>query len=244
MIERLKKFFHSFVDDYANRSWVRLATKLVFTILVGGSIAFIIGNIALVIINNIENIVITIGAIFCFIWGISSLMTKSEPPKTAELPAPALEYDPITLESTYRLLRKTLCSIVGDVSEIIKVRKPTTLSQMDCPTHFDVISKAVIYHLLLTKTSEDFDALGASGILQNAIEQRLNNNEVDGITQTAYFYNGQVVPSIMIDNVREMGNYVQIDVAIASDYYCKYRERRIYENMNSSDSANVHDRDF
>ena len=80
--------------------------------------------------------------------------------------------------------------------------------------------------------------------LQNAIEQRLNNNEVDGITQTAYFYNGQVVPSIMIDNVREMGNYVQIDVAIASDYYCKYRERRIYENMNSSDSANVHDRDF
>ena len=237
MLERLKKFFYSFAEDYDNHSWVRLATKLVFTILVGGSIAFIIGNIALLIINNIENIVITIGAIFCFIWGISSLMTKSEPPKTAELPAP-------TLESTYRLLRKTLCSIVGDVNEIIKVRKPTTLSQMDCPTHFDVISKAVIYHLALIKTSEDFDALGASGILQNAIEQRLNNNEVDGITQTAYFYNGQVVPSIMIDNVREMGNYVQVDVAIASDYYCKYRERRIYENMNASNTADVHDHDF
>ena len=80
--------------------------------------------------------------------------------------------------------------------------------------------------------------------MQNAIEQRLNNNEIDGITQTAYFYNGQVFPAIMVDNVREMGNYVQVDVAIASDYYCKYRERRIYENMASGNSSSIYDRDF
>ena len=195
------------------------------------------------IIDHIEKIVVTIGAIGSIAIIFLSLIPKRTA-KPAPLPEAVLEYDPITLETTYRLIRKNICSIVGDVYEIIKVRKPTTLSQMDCPTHYDVVAKAVIYHLLLTKVSEDFDAMSASGILQNAIEQRLNNNEIDGITQAAHFYNGQVFPAIMVDNIREMGNYVQVDVAIASDYYCKYRERRIYENIASGNSSSIYDRDF
>lgn len=48
------------------------------------------------------------------------------------------------------------------------------------------------------------------------------------------FYNGQSYPALMIDNVRDLGSYVQIDVAIASEYYYKYRESRIYNHMSSS----------
>lgn len=63
------------------------------------------------------------------------------------------------------------------------------------------------------------------------------NNEIEGITQSAFFYNGQTYPSIMVDNVRDVGSYIQVDLAIASEYYCKYRERRIYNNMAQSNSG-------
>ena len=76
------------------------------------------------------------------------------------------------------------------------------------------------------------------------VRLRLNNNEVEGITQTAYFYNGQVYPSIMVDNVQDLGNYIQIDIAIASEYYCKYRERRIYNNMNQTGIIKPKDKEF
>jgi len=142
------------------------------------------------------------------------------------------------------MLRKNLCSILGDIGDITRLRKPATLSQMDSPTHFDIKSKAVIYHFLALKQSDEIDTFSIVGIIQNAIEQRLNNNEIEGITQMAFFYNGQVYPSIMIDNVQDLGNYVQIDMAIASDFYCKYRERRIYNNMNQSGSIKLHDKDF
>ena len=243
MITLLETIYDSLQENYENSEWVKFILKILALLIVLICTGLVLLAVVVFIIDHIEKIVVAIGAIGSIAIIFLSLIPKRTA-KPAPLPETVLEYDPITLETTYRLIRKNICSIVGDVYEIIKVRKPTNLSQMDCPTHYDVVAKAVIYHLLLTKGPEDFDALGASGILQNAIEQRLNNNEIDGITQAAHFYNGQVFPAIMVDNIREMGNYVQVDVAIASDYYCKYRERRIYENMASGNSSSIYDRDF
>jgi hypothetical protein len=239
----LETIYNSLEESYENNEWFKLVLKVIALQVVLICTGLVLLMVAVFIIEHIEKIVIVIGAVASIVIIFLSFIPKKAG-KPEALPETVLEYDPITLETTYRLIRKNICSVVGDVYEIIKVRKPTNLSQMDCPTHYDVVAKAIIYHLLLTKTSEKFDAMSASGILQNALEQRLNNNELDGITQTAYFYNGQIFPAIMVDNVREMGNYVQIDIAIASDYYCKYRERRIYESLSSSNSSNIYDRDF
>lgn len=48
----------------------------------------------------------------------------------------------------------------------------------------------------------------------------------------------------MVDNVRDVGSYIQVDLAIASEYYCKYRERRIYNNMAQSNSGRPQDKYF
>ena len=48
----------------------------------------------------------------------------------------------------------------------------------------------------------------------------------------------------MVDNVQDLGNYIQIDIAIASEYYCKYRERRIYNNMNQTGIIKPKDKEF
>lgn len=244
MIELINLIVSSFLNNYYDKQWGRLILKSIGIVIVAICMSFLLGNLAILILDNIEGIVITIGAIFCFFTILFSFLPKKQVEVEAKPKASIMEYDPITLEATYKIIRKNLCSVLGDISEITKLRKPTTLSQLDCPTHFDIISKAVVYHFLALKQSDEIDTFNVIGILQNTIEQRLNNNEVEGITQTIFFYNGQAYPSIMIDKVQDLGNYVQIDVAIASEFYCKYRERRIYNNMNQSATIKPHDKDF
>lgn len=243
MFQFFKQLYYSLKENYYNKRWgiliLKISAILILTICTG----IVIFIIASAIINNIEHIIITIGSIGCIAVIFLNFFKKKEP-------APALpdnsimEYDPITLESTYKMLRKNLCSVIGDVSEIAKLKKPSALSQMDAPTHFDIVSKCAIYHFLALKQTEEIDTFSMIGILQNAIEQRLNNNEMEGITQTAFFYNGQAYPSIMVDNVQDVGNYIQVDIAIVSEYYCKYRERRIYNSMNQSNPGRPQDKYF
>lgn len=243
MLNLIKKVYDSLDNDCNNKHWWRFIFKLLSIILVAASMGLLLFSIAIVIINNIENIVITIGAIGCFfaiIFGKFSQKRVDSPQQDNTM----MEYDPITLENTYKIVRKCLCNVLCEVSDIIKVRKPASLSQMDAPIHYDVVAKAPIYHFLATKLTNDVDLFNLEGILQNTIEQKLNNHELDGMPQMSYFYNGQAYPALMVDNVRELGNYIQIDIAIASEHYCKYRERRIYNNMSQSDSDRPTDREF
>ena len=243
MINLITKIANSLENDYHEKQWVKLSLKCLCMIIIGVCMGLLLGKLAFLILDNIEEIVVTIGAIACFFMILFSFIKSPPPPPPPPPPIPQ-EFDPITLESTYNMLRKNLCSVIGDIADIIKLRKPANLRQMDGPTHYDIVANAVIYHYLILKQSDGIDAFSVIGILQNAIEQRLNNNEVEGITQTAFFYNGQVYPSIMVDNVQDLGNYVQIDIAIASEYYCKYRERRIYNNMNQTGIIKPKDKDF
>lgn len=242
MINLYTKIVSSLIKDYNNKLWWKLILKLLGLLTVVICMGFLLGKIAFLIIEHIEGIVVSIGAIFCFFAILFNFLPKRQPETVPEVSI--MEYDPITLEATYKIIRKNLCSVLGDISDITRLKKPATLSQLDAPTHFDIKSKAVIYHFLTLKQSEEIDTFSIIGILQNAFEQRLNNNEMDGITQTVFFYNGQVYPSIMIDNVQDLGTYIQIDIAIASEYYCKYRERRIFNNMNQTGISKPKDKDF
>lgn len=243
MPDILLKLLDSLCSNYENKEWGKFILKFLAYIIILTCAGLFLILVFFKVFEHIDLIVTVIGAVSVFIIILSSLIPKNRK-EIKHLDEPILEYDPITLETTYKLIRKNLCSIIGDISDVAKLRKPVTLSQMDCPTHFDVISKAIIYHYLVLKTSDDFDAFTLSGIIQNALEQRLNNNEIEGITQTSFFYNGQVFPSLMVDSVKDRGNYIQIDLAIASEYYCRYRERRIYNNMGSSNNFSLRDRDF
>lgn len=228
--------------DYENLAWIPLVLKSLLLLLVSACTLLLIGLTAMTIVNNIENILVTVGAIGCMFWFLAEMVRPKPAPA---LPEPSvMEYDPITLENTYKMIRKNLCTVLGEVGEMVRLKKPASFSQMDAPTHYDVIAKAPIYHYLARKASEEIDPFSMVGILQNSIEQKLNNRELDGITQTAYFYNGQVYPSLMVDNVRDLGAYVQIDIAIASEYYCKYREARIYNQMDQAETVRPCDREF
>lgn len=244
----LEKILLSIQNDYYDKRWLRFFLKLFISLIGLICMSLVLGKIILLIMFNIEAIVVALGSVFIFFMVLAQFIPKrveKEKPSVQIQPESSpIEFDPITLETTYSLIRKNLCSILGDVAEIIRIRKPSTLSQMDSPTHYTIVSNAVIYHYLAVKSADEVDIFNAVGILQNALEQRLNNNEVEGITQTHFLYKSQAYPSLMVDKVNDTGGYIQIDIAIASDSYCRYRERRIYNNMNQNNGIRPVDRDF
>ncbi len=243
-MEFFKQTYYSLEDNYYDKRWGILTLKILAILIIISCTGIVIFFIASAIINNIENIIITIDSIGCITAIFLNFFKKKEPDIPALPESSIMEYDPITLESTYKLLRSNLCSIIGDVADIARLRKPATVTQMDAPRHFDIIAKCPVYHFLVLKQSQEIDTFTTLGIIQNSIEQRLNNNEMEGITQTVFFYNGQTYPSIMVDNVQDTGSYIQVDLAVTSEFYCKYRERRIYNNMTSSSSSRPQDKYF
>ena len=138
-----KQLYYSLEDNYYDKRWGILILKILAILVLTVCTGMVIFIVASTIINNLEKIIITIGSVGCITAIFLNFFKKKEP-------APALpdnsiiEYDPISLETTYKMLRQNLCSVVGDTAEITKLRKPVTLSQMDAPTHFDIVSKCAI----------------------------------------------------------------------------------------------------
>ncbi len=242
MKKRLLKIYDSLNDDFNNQNWMKFALKILGLLIAVSCLIFVIGVIILNIAYNIEAIMLLIGFAIMGYGMISEIFSQkakiSIPQETS-----SLEYDPTLLEKLIQCYEKLMYNS-WEIAEIAKLRRPVSLSQMDAPVHYDIISKVPIYHFLVLKQSRDIDPFCLTGILQNAIEQKINNHELDGISQTTYFYNGQIYPILMVDNVRDLGQYVQIDMAIVNDFYCKYRNSRIYNSMNYSNNTQHTDKDF
>lgn len=249
LLKDIKKILFSIQDDIEKKKWLKAFLKSV--LFVGSVACMVLFALWLVELafQYLEYIICVVGCVGCSIVLIRSMCSKKEIRQDQQVQEPkanpALQYDPITLENTYKLVRAGVCYVVGEIFEIIGVRKPASYSQMDGPIHYDIIANVPIYHLLVAKSGDiESDTYTVMGILQNAIEQKLNSNEFNGISQAAFFYKGQAYPSIMVDKVRDCGNMLQIDIAIASEYYCKYREQRIYNDMNGAGSGRNQDKDF
>lgn len=242
LIAIIKKIQKSLSDNYENRQWTKFILKVVGLLLMLACMVTAIAMLVWLIIENLQAITVTVGVICFLIWLVLGILPKRH--QEPENPSNYLQYDPITLENTYKLIRSGICTIIGEVGEIVKVRKPASYSQMDAPTHYDIVAGVPIYHLLVPKLGEAVDTYVALGILQNAIEQKLNGHALPGINQAVFFYNGQAYPALMVDMVHDLGNFIQIDVAVASESYCRYREQRLYNSINPSSGQNPQDRDF
>lgn len=242
MLNLIYKIYTSIINDYEQGRWGRLVFKAVTTLIVLICMGIVIYTTGLLIVTNIQEIVVTIGAVFCFFAVILNFFPKKQEPAPQE--SNLMEYDTITLEATYNIIRKNLCMIIGETGEMTGLRKPASFSQMDAPNHFDIKGNVPIYHYLALKSNDSVDCYAVAGILQTALEQKLNNNEIEGIRQNYFFYRSQAYPSIMVDNVQDCGSHIQIDMAITSEQYCQFRERRTYHRISSGTGQGPADRDF
>ena len=232
-------------DLFNEKKFWKLTLHILLILFCLFSFTMVVSGILYLVSANWEAITTAVGCIV-----IVALFVLGFFPKKKAVPAlpesTQASYDPVFLNSTYNLLRTNMVSILAEVADMLRLRIPSTPSQIDAPIHYDIANNAAIFHFLCGKQepSSKVDSLEAVGIIQSVLERRLNNRELMGITQTTTFYNGMAYPAIMIDGVQDLGRYVQIDVAITNESYLRYRTNRLYSNLNDGISSKPYDRNF
>lgn len=241
---RIYSYFDFLCNLFQDKKWGKLLIHIAAILLGTICSGLLLGKIWYYISTNFDAIVKVVGGTFLSVIMLIYMLPKRKP--TPVLPEDTNGYDPVLLGNTYTLLRQNLLCIISEVSDMLHLRIPAAPSQLDAPVHHDLVSNSVIYHYLCGKQDSalGIDTYEAIGIIQNTLERRLNNHELAGITQTTTFYNGIAYPSLMVDNVQDMGRYIQIDIAIANENYLRYRTSRIYKSMSNGTSVSPHDRDF
>lgn len=239
----INQLYNLAIQLFNDKKYIKLSLLLLGIILSAVCTGFVLYMIISLIVTHLIEIVTTIGGIIIFFSVLINFFSKKN--TEVEPVTSVMDYDPIVLESTYSLIRKNLAVIISDISEIIKLKKPATVMQMDAPSHYDIVGNVPIYHYMFFKLTEKADIDVIMGVLQTTITQTLESNSFEGITQSRFLYNSASYPSILVDNVIDTGSFIQVDIAIASEAYCRHRKQRIYNAINSGNvHSNVSDKDF
>lgn len=110
LLKELLKFFNSLEEDWKKRKWLKFITKFLLCIAIGSSMMFCLFCLIIKIFQNLQNIMLFVGMIAYGIALIRSMIPKKEKgqEQVAQEPNTILQYDPITLENTYKLVRAGL----------------------------------------------------------------------------------------------------------------------------------------
>lgn len=162
-----------------------------------------------------------------------------------QLKAQESESEKTLLESNYIAVRQCIYSVLMEIADKVNLAKPQTLSEMDSPSRVIFKGNVPMCQFLVLKTQE-ISTSAIKEIMQIRIAQRLTSTEFAGITQTTYIYDGQAFPILCIDDVLDVGSYIQVDVAWANEAYCNLvRNRKLanFENQRPM-NQNIKDKDF
>lgn len=244
LLIRIYNFIEYMYNLFQEKKYGKLFLYILGLLIGAICTGLLLGNIFYFVSANIDTIIKVVGSISIFIIMLLSLLPKkkAESPKTDT----SFGYDPISLNTTYKLLRSAFVKILFEASETLPIRKPESPVQLDAPTNFDIVNNVPVYHLLCAKTNNSvaIDSYEFTGVLQDILERKLNHHEINGITQTTFFYNGMAHPAIMIDNVLDLGRFVQIDLAVTNETYLQNRAVRIFNSMEEDRATSFRDRDF
>ena len=156
------------------------------------------------------------------------------------------ETEKALLESNYIIVRKCFHSVIMDIADHVHLKKPTSLSELDSPSRMVSKGNVTMYQFVALKTSQEMNPAVIKDVLQTRMTQKLSSNEIAGLSQTTYIYEGQAFPLLCIDEVVDIGNYIQIDLAWASESYCRLiqdRKLAYFEGQRVS-NLSIKDKDF
>lgn len=148
-------------------------------------------------------------------------------------------------ENGYEIVRECLYKVLSDISDTIGLVRPDHLSQLDSPARYVKKGNVLFYQLVANKKEVVIDPNAVKQVLQMRISQRLNAQEFSGITQATYIYKGKPYPILYVDEVVDVGNYIQIDITWVGDTYCEYlRSKTILAREGTQPPTNPRDSDF
>lgn len=133
--------------------------------------------------------------------------------------------------TNYSVIRQCLFDVLADTAENIGLVKPKQLNEINSNNRHFPKGNIVVYQFFLTKQGDSVDIAGIRQILQNRIEQRLDESELNGITKKINVVNGQAFYILQIESISESGKLVIVNLAWATDAFCQRTFNRLTNNF-------------
>jgi hypothetical protein len=143
-------------------------------------------------------------------------------------------------ENNFICIRKCIFQILdNDISDVLGLKKPIRLSELDSPGKIVVKGNVFLYQFVVLKKSNEVDCNRIKEVLQKEVNEALDNFRLEGIRQTKFIANGVAFPILNVDSVKDMGNYIQLELVWASQDYVDLIETRkniLAEKLNKDNS--------
>lgn len=243
-----EKIISSVLAYYEQKKYGLLLVILLEILCILLAIGLLMYRLVFFVRDNYETIVFMLTILGLIIYWINTYRSKRSTivkAKKQEIQLKMEQEQKAIAESNYGFVQQIIFQLLCELCSSLGIEKPITLSSIESPTHYYQISDVTYYQFLSNKTHE-VDIVVIKEIMQKRINQKLNAMEFSGITQSCYFYEGVVYPSVLIDKVADMNTYIQFDVVITNEKYCKdlfIRNQLKYQDRKPN-NININDKDF
>ena len=145
-----------------------------------------------------------------------------------------------TAENNYISVRKCIFVVLREAGASLNLIPPISMTDIDSQIRLSDNGSYVLLHYVCQKNG-NVDVKVIQDVLSNKIIQKLRADEFNHLPEPFYPYEGRSYPIIMIDNIIDVGAYINIDVVICNKEYCEHlRHKAAAVNL----SISTNDKDF
>lgn len=130
--------------------------------------------------------------------------------------------------------------VLQDLGRLVSLEPPTSLSSLDAPVHFAFQNGTLFFYYAVLKQGT-VDCQKVLALVQDRLQQKALANEL-GLQPTSMVFRGVAYPIIILDKVTDMGSYIELRIAWASEAYLSQRGSR--GNSGGGLTGRSDDRDF
>lgn len=245
----MKNLIEKYQVLYQEKNYFKLSlysAAIVFASLLVIATTYIIGmQVFVFLTERFEAVLIIVGAyILIYLWWKEKQKKQHQEIQNSliQMTASQQSAEKALCESNYSTVRQCLFSTLSENADILNLVKPERLSELDSPSRTIFKGNVYMCQFVVVKKG-DTNSEKIKEMLQIRIGQKLSAHEFAGITQTQYIYNGTAYPILCIDEVRDNGTFVQLDIAWASEHYCSLLNARAHTRMQYLQPQNINSRD-
>ena len=131
------------------------------------------------------------------------------------------EIELLAAENSNNLIRKYLYAVLNETAATLNLVAPKSYTALDSQIPPSDNGRFVILHYVCQKNG-DIDTAYISEVLNMNIRQKLSAGDFSELSTSAYIYEGRSYPIIIVDNIVDVGAYINIAVVICNEAYCEH----------------------
>ncbi|WP_169009337.1 hypothetical protein [Faecalispora jeddahensis] len=237
-MKTVKKYLSYYIGrmskSFQQKKWIYVLALILLGLIVSGFAGFLIWQLCRGIAAIISFVYLNgwtiAGLIVITIWGVAYIKTVNRE-KLQRKEQLRLQQEELVNAEQQRLaaqnhiqVRQIIFDVLQDVGRLVNLEPPTSLSSLDAPVHFTFQNGTLFFYYAVLKQGT-VDCQKVLALLQDRLQQKALANEL-GLQPTSIVFRGVAYPIIMVDKVTDMGSYIELRIAWASEAYLSQRGSR------------------